>query len=67
MSALLWTIDPEGANLNAGSMVTPEGAIAIHNYFPDWDKHGANRNAYFTAATSIYRTKDDRFFHLHGE
>ncbi|KAK8052184.1 CoA-transferase family III domain-containing protein [Apiospora rasikravindrae] len=57
MSTLLWTLDPDGDNL------TPFKLMA--EYFPDWDKHQMNA-PYRGSVTNIYKTKDDRYFHLHG-
>ncbi|KAK3323243.1 CoA-transferase family III domain-containing protein [Cercophora scortea] len=62
-SPLLWTLDPEGAPLTP---FRPENREQIAKYFPDWDKHDATGTPYRTAATNIYKTKDDRYFHLHG-
>ncbi|KAK8060530.1 hypothetical protein PG996_010460 [Apiospora saccharicola] len=67
MSALLWTIDPDepiGDNLKPGSF-SPSAYQRLAEYFPDWDKHQAN-TPYRGAVTNIYKTKDDRYFHLHG-
>ncbi|KAF3765648.1 hypothetical protein M406DRAFT_37529 [Cryphonectria parasitica EP155] len=38
----------------------------ISKYFPNCDKHDNFNPLYRDLATNIYRTKDDRFFHLHG-
>lgn len=32
-----------------------------------WDKGDAYRKPYRISSTNIYRTKDDRFYHLHGK
>lgn len=66
MSSLLWTIDPRGQNLQAGSIMSAEGRAKINHYFPDWDKHGAQATLYRVGATNIYKTKDQRYFHIHG-
>jgi hypothetical protein len=67
MSSLLWTIDPSGENLSAASLVSEEGRQKLVKYFPSWDKYGANNGPYNTAATNIYKTKDGKFFHIHGK
>jgi len=67
MSALLWQLDVEGKqSLSASSFSSAEGRKQLEQYFPDADLHGANSSTYVGAATSIYKTKDDRYFHLHG-
>ena len=38
----------------------------VMKYFPSGDIHRSGASAHRTCATNIYRTKDDRFFHLHG-
>ncbi|KAF2494190.1 CoA-transferase family III [Lophium mytilinum] len=60
MSALIWTIDPDGEKITRASG-------------PEYDKYIRNRDLHDQAlgfhrqsATNIYRTKDGRFFHLHG-
>ena len=66
MSSLLFTIDPDGEKLNAGSMLNLETRSQMAKYFPDWDIHGANATFYRQLATNIYRCKDGRYFHVHG-
>lgn len=66
MSSLLWTIDPDGEKVTTASMLKPEGPSVIAKYFPNKDIHLGNSSAYRTLATNIYKTKDARFFHLHG-
>lgn len=34
--------------------------------FDDWDKADSHKHRYRGLATNIYRTRDGRFFHLHG-
>ncbi|KAF3920777.1 hypothetical protein ABW20_dc0104811 [Dactylellina cionopaga] len=36
------------------------------NMFPNEDKHRTSATLHRTLATNIYRTKDDRFYHIHG-
>ncbi|KXJ87105.1 CoA-transferase family III domain-containing protein [Microdochium bolleyi] len=66
MSSLLWTIDPEGENLSARSVLSPEGRKKIDAIFPSWDKADSQRTLVKQATTNIYKTKDGRYFHLHG-
>lgn len=33
---------------------------------PSMDKHGAASDLHRMAATNIYKTKDGRFYHIHG-
>lgn len=35
--------------------------------FPNQDLHRASASLHRTLATNIYKTKDGRFFHLHGK
>lgn len=66
MSALTWVLDPEGEALNGGAATDHKKREQFYKYFPDYDIHGAQTSLYRNAVTSIYRTKDDRFFHVHG-
>ena len=39
-----------------------------YRFYPDGDKHHVLDGGNFvSASTNIYKTKDGRFFHLHGE
>lgn len=66
MSALIWVLDPEGEALNGGASTDPVLREKFYKYFPDFDIHKSQSSLYRNAVTSIYRTKDDRFFHIHG-
>jgi hypothetical protein len=59
MSTLLWKIDPEGAKIRA---LSSESEI----YFPSYDIHRQQATPHRNACTNIYKTKDGRYFHLHG-
>jgi hypothetical protein len=59
MSAFFWRIDPEGENL---ALHSPQNI----KYFPSWDIHRQTATFHRDAVTNIYKTKDNRFFHLHG-
>ena len=67
MSTLIWQLDPEGKALTLGSLGTPEGQKEFSKYFPNCDKHNATSSHHRVAATNIYKTKDGRYFHLHGK
>lgn len=67
MSTMLWWLDPDGHKVGASALgADPAARAEVAKYFPDWDKHRAYGSNYRTAVTNIYRTKDDRFFHMHG-
>lgn len=66
MSILLNTINPEGDNITFGSATTAAGRAAWHKYFKNADLHNMNSSQYRSAVTNIYKTKDGRFFHIHG-
>ncbi|TFK32685.1 CoA-transferase family III domain-containing protein [Crucibulum laeve] len=64
MSALLPVIDPYGSS----SSVQLSGS-GLDKYFPSCDKHNAfspTTPPFDHACTNIYKTKDSRFYHLHG-
>ena len=67
MSCLLWVLDPTGQKLSAASMAQPSGRAELEKYFPTWDRFNSVGSWYSIAATNIYKTKDGRFFHLHGK
>jgi hypothetical protein len=58
MSAILPVIDPHGAQVRL-SAKDPR----FYQYFPKCDKHEIGIGS---ACTSIYKTRDGRFYHLHG-
>lgn len=72
MSLYLWTLDPNGNDRyspgsGAGKIPNTESGIAKNNQlFPSWDKFRSLGTLHRDACTNIYKTKDDRFFHLHG-
>ena len=61
MSAMLTTVVIDG--VPAKPFATDP---AVAKFFPSGDIHRAGGSPHRTCATNIYRTKDDRFFHLHG-
>ncbi|KAI4591746.1 hypothetical protein KJ359_012611 [Pestalotiopsis sp. 9143b] len=66
MSSFVWTLDPAGDKISASSLGSPATQKALMEYFPNRDIHKSTSSLYRAAATNIYRTKDDRFFHLHS-
>jgi hypothetical protein len=66
MSVLLWTIDPRGRQLDVTSIVDPNKRQDIFSLFPEQTFHNNDGPMYQGACTNIYKTKDHRFFHLHG-
>lgn len=63
MSAFLWTIDPDGEKLSGFS---PTDVDKVFKYFPNNNIHRHQATPYRTACTNIYKTKDGKYFHLHG-
>lgn len=61
MSAMLTGVLIDGV---PAKPMSPSPSVA--QFFPSGDLHRAGASAHRTCATNIYRTKDDRFFHLHG-
>lgn len=57
MSAIVVQLHKQGKPLDPASTV---------EYFPNCDKHGAASTLHRSSATNIYKTKDGRFFHIHG-
>jgi len=66
MSTLIWTIDPDGDNINAFESATSAKGAKLASYFPSWDLHRQQATPHRANCTNIYKTKDNRFFHLHG-
>lgn len=64
MGILLWVADPHGKAL------TPSTAFQDPEFakvFPQkWDLHRTGDGLHRTSTTNIYKTKDKRFFHIHG-
>lgn len=56
MSIVLSVIDPHGAQVRPSDP-------RFHQYFPKCDKYEIGLGS---ACTSIYKTRDGRFYHLHG-
>lgn len=65
MSAMIWTLDPEGEPIESSFTLARDGGRFL-NYFPSWDTNKAQATIYRSLCTNVYKTKDDRYFHLHG-
>jgi hypothetical protein len=62
---MLSTIDPKGDPITPADQM--EGDPRMLQYFPDCDLHRLGATFHRTSATNIYKTKDGRYFHLHGK
>ncbi|KEF59613.1 uncharacterized protein A1O9_04459 [Exophiala aquamarina CBS 119918] len=65
MSSLVLEVDP---NFSAPITPTPIRDLTERyaKYFPNGDLHQMASSLYRRAAYNIYKTKDDRWFHIHG-
>lgn len=63
-STLLWTIDPEGENIQASNL--RQANPKLFQYFPSCDKHRMNSSTHRNLATNIYKCAGGRFFQAHG-
>ncbi|KAI8716390.1 hypothetical protein NCS52_00932600 [Fusarium sp. LHS14.1] len=63
-STLLWTIDPEGENIQASNL--RQANPKLFQYFPSCDKHRMNSSTHRNLATNIYKCADGQFFQAHG-
>lgn len=61
MSTLLWQFVGDDTPVSIF-----ESAKKVHDLIPNYDFHRAQSSIHRSAATNIYRTKDGRYFHLHG-
>ncbi|KAJ9635543.1 hypothetical protein H2201_003201 [Coniosporium apollinis] len=63
MSTLLWTMTTD-----TGEVISYKdtGRKSFDKLIPNFDLHRQASSYHRVAATNIYRTKDGRFFHLHG-
>jgi hypothetical protein len=59
MSTIVWTIEHEGKTLTLS-------APKMNDYFPSYDIHRQAATHHRNSTTNIYKTKDGRYFHLHG-
>lgn len=63
-STLLWTIDPDGEDIQASNL--RQANPMLFKYFPSCDKHRMNASTHRNLATNIYKCADGRFFQAHG-
>lgn len=68
MSTLIWNMDPGdgGEPLTLGRLSTKEGLERYSKFFKNCDKHRSTASLHRVAATNIYKTKDNGYFHVHG-
>ena len=62
MSTLLWQIHPDTDH----AISIRDNLLALFEMLPNYEFHRRGSSTYRHCVTNIYRTKDDRFFHLHG-
>lgn len=62
MSTLIWSLVEQGQK----PMTVPESVKIMHGLIPDYDIHKMGNSLHRGAATNIYKTRDGRYFHLHG-
>jgi hypothetical protein len=62
MSALTWTIHADTEQ----PITIAKNVDKLDALIPNYDYHQSTSSLWRTAATNIYRTKDGRYFHLHG-
>lgn len=60
--AALFVFSAVTTTINGESPAHPSNTVHIH----DWDLHNSTKHRYRQLATNVYRTKDGKFFHLHG-
>ncbi|KAM0320760.1 hypothetical protein ACHAO8_000051 [Botrytis cinerea] len=68
MSTLLWEINHEGAKVTLFNGTDPnsENGKLLAKWFPSTDIHRLQGTYHRASCTNIYKTKDGRYFHLHG-
>jgi hypothetical protein len=66
MSVVLWKIDTEESQLNSMALFDPTKRQEFSKLFPDQLFHSNENSVYQAACKNIYKTKDGRFFNLHG-
>ncbi|KAF1984846.1 CoA-transferase family III [Aulographum hederae CBS 113979] len=66
MSTLVWTIEKDGSEASKKDAYLPEDKAGTGTVFPSNDIHRQQATPHRGAVTNIYKTKDNRFFHLHG-
>ncbi|KPM39360.1 hypothetical protein AK830_g7193 [Neonectria ditissima] len=67
MSIMLWSIDPEGQNVTFEDTRSNPAARALYqSLFRDYDVHRSLDGPWRCCTSNIYRTRDDKYYHLHG-
>ena len=66
MSVLFCPLDLQGHQLNTWSFTDSSQREELFRLFPKQSFHNSTNNPYQIACTNIYKTKDHRFFQLHG-
>lgn len=67
MSLQLWALDPEGRNVTFMDTRADQDAKDFYlGMFEDFDYYRSLDGPYRCCTSSIYRTADDKYFHLHG-
>ncbi len=62
MSPLLYTYSLDGKDISATLSRNP----GLEKYFPNYDTHDVENLYMRLMCTTMYKTKDSRFYHLHG-
>lgn len=62
MSPLLYTFSLDGKDVSA----TLSRNSGLEKYFPNYDTHDVKNFYMSIKSTTMYKTKDNRFYHLHG-
>ncbi|KIX08137.1 uncharacterized protein Z518_02793 [Rhinocladiella mackenziei CBS 650.93] len=65
MSTLLYTVYPDTEDAIPGTLAGPELA-RLDAKIPNYDFRQMQSSRHRICATSIYKTKDHRYFHIHG-
>lgn len=67
MSAMLVEIDPKEGDDEVKPTPIRELTEKYQGLFPNCDLHKMASSPYRKALTNIYKTKDDRYYHIHGK
>jgi hypothetical protein len=64
---MLWSLDPDGQNVTfADTRNDPVGKALYNSLFKDYDVHGSLLGPYRCCTSNIYKTKDSKYYHIHG-
>lgn len=68
MSPALATVkfDPDPESSTGDHFLSQKETEMTAKLFPSFDRHHAQASHYRKSCTSIYKTRDGRFFNLHG-